>query len=116
MNFSRFSKEKLLPILVNRTVVFFLLMCFLAFFLYVAGTVQGFTDSTQLILLKLYTFFGIILAAAAAFGAILNLGRVITTKKGRYLLRGAVYVFLVIFATATVLAAIAIVAISGGEQ
>lgn len=115
LDFFRSSKEKLLPILINRTTIFFFVMCLFTLFLYVAGTVQEFTDSTQLSLLRIYTVLGIFLTAAAASGIILDLGRFIKTKKGRYVLRAGGYALLVIFAAVTVLMVVAIVAISGGE-
>ena len=113
MDFSRFTEEKLLPILVNRAVIFFFIMCLLALFLYAAGTVQEFTDSTQLTLLRLYTVLGIFLTVSSVSGIVLNLGRFIKTKKGRYFLRAGGYIFLVLFGAVTVLAAMAIVAVSG---
>jgi len=115
MDFSRFSREKFLPILVNRTVLFFFLMCLLALFLYLAGTFQGFIDSTQINLLKVYSALGIFLALTSVSGVIMDLGRMIQTGKVGYLLRAGGYLLLVIFSAATVLAAVAIIAISGGN-
>ena len=115
MELFRFEKEKLLPILVNRTVIFFFLACLLTLFLYAAGTVQGFIDSTQLYLLRLYTVLGVFLTAVSILGTILNIGRFFRVKKARYLIRAGVYVFLVIFGIATVLLAVFIVALSGGN-
>ena len=115
MDFSRSSREKQLPIMINRTVIFFFLMCFFTLFLYMVGSAQEFIDSTQLLLLRLYTIFGIFLAFTAASGMILDLGRFIRTKKTRYLLRAGGYVVLVIFGTLTVLLIMAILAISGRD-
>ena len=115
MDSSRFSREKLLPILVNRATIFFLLMCLLALFLYLAGTFQEFIDSTQITLLKVYSVFGIFLTASSVSGVVISLGRMIMTKKVDYLLRAGGYLVSAIFGAATVLAAIAIIAISSGN-
>ena len=82
--------------------------------LYVAGTIQGFIDSTQLFLLKLYEAFGIILIAASFCGVVFDIERCIKLKKGRYLFRAGGYLLLVIFGVATVFTVIAIIAISEG--
>ena len=115
MDFSRFSREKLLPILVNRTVIFFFLMCLLTLFLYLAGTFQEFIDSTQINLLKVYSVLGILLTSTSAFGVILDISRMIGTKKAGYLLRAGGYLVLALFGVITVLIAIAIIAISRGN-
>ena len=115
MDISHFSREKLLPILVNRTVIFFFLMCLLALFLYLAGTFQEFIDTTQITLLKVYSTLGIFLTATSISGLIIGLGRMITTKKAGYLLRASGYLALALFGTVTVLIAIAIISISGGN-
>ena len=115
MGTSHFSREKLLPILVNRTVIFFFLVCLLTMFLYLAGTFQEFIDSTQISLLKTYSILGIFLTATSAFGVILDISRLIKTKKAGFFLRAGGYLFLMLFGTVTVLAAIAIITISGGN-
>jgi hypothetical protein len=115
MGFLRFDKEKLLPILISRTVIFFFLMCLLTLLLFAAGTVQGFVDSTLLLLLKLYVILGIFLSFASISGFILGLGRFLKNKKVRYLLRTIAYFFLALFAAITVLAVIFIITVSGGN-
>jgi hypothetical protein len=115
MGFPRFSKEKLLPILINRTALFFFIMCILTLFLYVAGTVREFTDSTQFTLLALYSVLGIFLTITSISGIILDLIRFISSRKSRYFFRAGGYLFLVIFGAATVLAVIAILVLSGGD-
>ena len=109
------QKEKLLPILVSRTVLFFFIMCLFTVFLYVAGTVQGFVDSTQFGLLRLYIVLGLFLAAVSACGMFLDLGRLFKQKKMRYLPRAAGYLLLTLFALATVLATLFIITISDGN-
>jgi len=116
MVFTRFSKEKILPILINRAVLFLLIMCLLILFLYFAGTIQDFMDSTQFLLLNLYYVLGIFLTLTSFGGVILDLGRFLKAKKLRYLLRAGGYLSLVIFGTITVFFITAIIAISGGNR
>ena len=115
MFFPRNLKEKLLPIMVNRTAVFFFLMCLLTLFLYVVGTVQDFIDSTQLALLRFYVVLGIFLTIASVYGIAVDLERFLKSKKHRYLLRAGGYLLLVIFGVATVLAVMFIITVSGGN-
>jgi hypothetical protein len=115
MGFSRSPKEKLLPILINRTALFFFIMSILTLFFYVAGTFQEFTDSTQFALLALYSILGSFLTITSISGIILDLTRFIATKKSRYFFRSGGYLFLVIFGSVTVLAVMAILALSGVE-
>jgi hypothetical protein len=112
---TRFSKERLLHILINRTALFFFVMCVLTLFLYVAGTVQEFTDATQFALLTLYSVLGIFLTITSISGIILDMTRFIGAKKGRYFFRAGGYLFLVVFGGVTVIAVMAILALSGGE-
>ena len=111
-----FSKEKLLLILVNRLVVLFFLMCVFTIFLYAAGTVQGFIDTTQLSLLSFYVFMGIFLILAAILGTILESRRFFKSKKMRYLFRAAGYIIAMFLSAASVLAAMFIITISGGNN
>ena len=115
MVFSQYLKEKLLPILISRTVFFFLLMSLFTLFLYVAGTIQGFVDSTQLALLKVTVVLGIFITVISAYGTLLDLRRLFKLRKTRYLLRAGGYTLLVIFGVATVLAALFIITVSGGN-
>ena len=115
MNFWKIPGERLIPLFVNRTVIFFFIMCVLTLFLYAAGTVQEFIDSTQLTLLNLYSVFGIILTVTAAFGVIMDLYRFTRAKKSRYIFRAGGYLLLVVFGVATVFAITVIITISGGS-
>jgi len=110
-----YLKEKLLPIMANRTVIFFFVMCLLTIFLYAAGTIQGFIDSTQFALIRLYVVLGIFLTVCSGCGMFLNLGLLFRFKKTRYLLGAGLYILLVIFGAATVLLAMFIIAISEGN-
>jgi len=115
MGLTRFSKERLLPMLINRTALFFFIMSVLTLFLYAAGTVQEFTDATQSALLALYSVLGIFLTITSVSGIILDVTRFIGAKKGRYFFRAGGYLFLVIYGAVTVMAVMAILALSGGE-
>ena len=90
-------------------------MCLLTIFLYAAGTAQGFTDSTQFALLRLYIVLGIFLTVTSSCGMFLDFGRLFKLRKIRYLLRASRYIVLMIFAVGTVLVAMFILAISEGN-
>ncbi|MCL2374411.1 MAG: hypothetical protein FWC65_04130 [Treponema sp.] len=115
MSFPLYLKEKILPILASRTVIFFFGMCLLTIFLYAAGTAQGFIDSTQFMLIRLYVVLGIFLAATSACGMFLDFGRLFRQKKIRYLFRAGGYMILMLFGAVTVLAAMFILALSEGN-
>jgi len=101
--------------LASRTVIFFFVMCILTIFLYAAGTVQGFVDSTQFALLRLYVVLGIFLTASSGYGMLIDFGRLFRFRKIRYLLRAGGYMLLVIFGSVTVLAALFIITMSEGN-
>jgi len=115
MIFSRLSKDKLLYILVNRTVIFFFIMCLLTLSLYAAGTHQGFVDSTQLFLLRLYENLAIFLMVTSFCGIVLDIQRGTRTKRKRYFFRAGGYLILVVFSIFTVLLVMAIAALSIGR-
>ena len=114
MIFSRFSNDKLPYMLVNRSVIFLFSCCLLTLFLYAAGTVQTFMDSTQLFLLALYEVLGLLLFLGSAWGIVFDLYRFFKEKKQRYLLRAGGYLLLAAFSIVTVLMVMAITAFSGG--
>ena len=116
MYFSGNFKEKLLPILVSRTVIFFFVVCLLVLFLYAAGTIQGFIDSTQLALLNVYVVLGIFLTIASVGGIIIGLSRFFRIRKIRYLFRAGGYMFLMIFGSITVLAVMFIITVASGNS
>ncbi|MCL2007986.1 MAG: hypothetical protein FWG77_07860 [Treponema sp.] len=108
-------KERILPILINRTSISFFIICLFTLFLYAAGTAQGFIDSTQFTLLSFYVIAGIFLGFSALAGFIINMGRLIKNKKKSYFFRACGYLFLVIFSIITILIVMAILAISEGN-
>ncbi|MCL2094342.1 MAG: hypothetical protein FWH12_09160 [Treponema sp.] len=107
--------HKLLPILVNRTVIFFFLMCLFTLFLYLAGTSQGFIDSTQLSLLRVYAVLGIFLITGSICGIIIDLKRLIQQKRTRYLLGAGAYLFLSFFGIITLMMVMLIITVSMGN-
>ena len=115
MYFPSNLKAKLLPILISRTVIFFFVLCLLTLFLYAAGTVQGFIDSTQLTLLSVYVVLGIFLTIASIGGVIVNLGRYFKNRKVRYIFRAGGYMLLMIFGVITVLAVLFIITVASGN-
>ena len=115
MVFPRFNREKLLPIMINRTAIFLFIMCILTLYLYAIGTSQDFIDTTQLSLLRLYVVFAIFLATTSSCGIILNIVRFLAQKKIRYLLRAAGYLLLVLYGTATLLTVMFIFTLSSGS-
>ena len=116
MYFPSNLKVKLFPILVSRTVIFFFVLCLLTLFLYAAGTVQGFIDSTQLTLLSVYVVLGIFLTIASIGGVIVNLGRYFKNRKVRYVFRAGGYMLLIIFGAISVLAVLFIITVASGNS
>ena len=104
------------PILVNRTVIFFFLMCLLVLFLYGVGTIQGFVDSTQLALLFVYVAMGIFLTIASIGGIVIEARRFFKIRKIRYFFRAGGYMFLMIFGSITVLAIMFIISVASGNS
>ena len=116
MNFPKYLKEKLFPILINRVAVFFFIMCLLTLFLYAIGTRQGFVDSTQFGLIRLYVVLGIFLVAISVCASVINIVRFVTAgKKVRYLLRAGAYLLLTVFGAVSVLVVLFILTLSKGN-
>jgi hypothetical protein len=107
--------RRILPILVSRAVFFFFLMCFLTVFLYAIGTVQGFMDSTQIMLLKIAAPLGLFLAAGAVYGIVLDFILFFGLKKIRFLGGAGLYLVMGIFGAVTALGAFFITAAAGGN-
>ncbi|GHV81527.1 hypothetical protein AGMMS49991_00850 [Spirochaetia bacterium] len=91
-------------------------MCFLAVFLYGVGTRQQFTEPTQVLLLKIIGFTGIVLAFCALYGIILNIGFFF---RGGGFLRVSylwLYIAAVILGLVAASAAFFIIALTGGNS
>jgi len=115
MDFSRFSKEKLLPILIKRAVILFFILCLFTLILYATGIIREFADSTQLSILSFYVIPGIFLAVTSIAGMILTLKWLIKIRKFRYLLGFLAYLFLTVFSTISVLAVKFILTLTAGN-
>jgi len=115
MNLSKLRIDRLLPVLINRTVIFFFLMCLLTLILYAAGTTQNFIDSTLLALLQFYQVIGTFLITSSFFGVIMELSRAIRLKRGGYVLRAGAYFLLMIFGIVSMLLVLFIITISQGN-
>ena len=108
-------KGRLFPVLVNRAVIFFFIMSLMTFFLYIIGTIQGFVDSTQLLLLRLLVILALCLIVSSVFGLVLNVMRFSKQKKLRYLIRAGCYFLLILFGVITALIILFIFTLSTGN-
>ena len=113
-NSTNYRKEKRLLIFVNRLVIFFFSLNLFSLLLYAAGTVQGFTDTTQHSLLSFSAVMGLLLALACLVSIAVEISRFIKSKRLRYIFRGVIYILLLIFGIASVFAATLIMTISKG--
>ncbi|MCL2070571.1 MAG: hypothetical protein FWH19_06270 [Treponema sp.] len=109
-----YGREKRLPILTNRLVIFFFCLCLFGLLLYAAGTGQGFADATQYYLLSFYLILGLLLALASALAMVVEMRRFIISRKLRYFLRAGIYLLLLGFGAASFFLAMFIVTISRG--
>jgi hypothetical protein len=115
MRISRPEKKTVIEILVKRTVIFFLGMCFLTIFLYGVGTAQGFMDITQLLILRLIIIFGLFLGVGSVYGIFLTLWLSRKGLKIRYIGGIGGYLFLGLFGILAALIAVFIVVTAGGN-
>jgi len=115
MIFSRYTKEKLFPLLVNRTVIILFVISLFTTTLYVTGIVRESMDSTQLSLLRLSSVLGIFLITTSICGIVLDFRRFLKTKITQHLFGACGYLALVFFGIVTVLAAMFIITVSGGN-
>ena len=111
----KFPGMRILPAIVSRTVIFLFFMCLLTIFLYVAGTNQGFIDSTQFAFLNIYLVLGIFLTLSSLLGLFLNLEQFVRFRRLNNITRAGGYIILIIFGSVTVLAAMFIITMSSGN-
>jgi hypothetical protein len=107
--------NELFPVLLNRTVLFFLTMSLIDLFLYSIGTIQGFTDSTQLFLLRLGAILSILLALSAFYGVVLDLFLFFYRKKIRFICGAWVYALFGLLGGLAAAASGFIISLSGGN-
>ncbi|MDR2759762.1 MAG: hypothetical protein LBB78_10335 [Spirochaetaceae bacterium] len=115
MGISRPKKKPILAILVKRTVFFFFTMCIFTVFLYGIGTIQGFMDTTQQIMLRLAIIMGFSLAVGSIYGILLDLWFIFLQGKYRFFWGIGGYIGMGVFGAVIAALATFIVAISGGN-
>jgi hypothetical protein len=107
--------NRLFTVLVNRTVLFFLVMCLISLFLYVIGTVQGFMDDTQLFLLRLGVALSVLLVLSSVSGLMLELILFFRRRRLRFVLGAGLYFLLGIVGALIAAAAGFIISASRGN-
>jgi hypothetical protein len=105
----------LIALLLKRLAVFAFVLCLFCVFLYILGTGQGFTDLTQLFLLRLARETGLFLSFAAVLGLFLNLGLLILRRNLLYLPGMGGYAALLLFGGGTAALSAFIAAVAGGN-
>jgi hypothetical protein len=108
-------KKSILVILVKRAVFFFFTMCIFTVFLYGIGTIQGFMDITQQIMLHLAIILGFSLAVGSIYGILLDLWFVFYEKNRRFLGGIGGYIGMGLFGAVIATAATFIVVVSRGN-
>jgi hypothetical protein len=94
---------------------FFLFLCLFSLFLYAAGTRQGFTDKTQLFLLRLSLSLALVLSVCSVCGIGFCLPRMFRGFHFRYILITGAYLCLGVFGAAVSLVVSFIIAAAGGN-
>ncbi|MDR2631564.1 MAG: hypothetical protein LBC60_11645 [Spirochaetaceae bacterium] len=113
---SRPKKKPILAILVKRTVFFFFTMCIFTVFLYGIGTIQGFMDTTQHVLLRLSIILGFSLAVGSIYGILLDLWFIFRQGKRRFFWGIGGYIGMGMLGAAIAALATFIVVVSGGNR
>jgi hypothetical protein len=115
MKIPKLPDSRLFSVLVNRTVLFFLVMCLINFFLYIIGTVQGFMDDTQFLLLRLGVLLGILLTLSSFYGFVLNLVLFFHRKRPRFIRGACLHAFLGVLGGIITVSTGFIISVSGGN-
>jgi hypothetical protein len=116
MRFTRPEKKTLVSILIKRGAVFLAVLLLLTVFLYIIGTIQGFTDQTQLLLLDFSLMGGLSLAAASIYGLISSLWLILRGPNRRPFFWAGAYIVLGVFGMViTALAAFILVLAEGNS-
>ncbi|MDR0624192.1 MAG: hypothetical protein LBG10_07155 [Treponema sp.] len=95
--------------------LFFLFFCFFSLFLYTAGTRQGFTDKTQIFLLRLSLNLGLMLSICSVCGIGGCIPGVVRGPRLRHILTAGAYLCLGVFGVAVSLVVSFIIAAAGGN-
>ena len=105
-----------LRVFVSRWVILLFLLCLFVIFLYIAGSSQGFLDSTQHFILNLVSILGIFLVTGALFGFFYSLFLFFKRAfRSRHLFGALFYLFITILGAAASLSAMTIITASGGN-
>ncbi|MDR3167513.1 MAG: hypothetical protein LBT93_06180 [Treponema sp.] len=115
MGIFRPQKKSILVLLVKRTVFFFFTMCVFTVFLYGIGTIQGFMDATQQIMLRLSIILGFSLAVGSIYGILLDLWVVLYERNHRFFWGIGGYMGMGLFGVAIAAVATFIVVVSRGN-
>jgi hypothetical protein len=116
MRIARPEKKNIAAILVKRGVIFLAAMLMLTVFLYAIGTIQGFTDQTQLLLLGLSLAEGLSLAAGSIYGIIFNLWFILRGGASRLLWGTGAYIALGLFGVLVTALSAFILVLAGGNS
>ena len=108
-------KEEILPIMVNRMILLFFVLCLIALYLYISGTRNEFLDSIQFIFLRIYLTVGLLLALSSLCGFFIDIYYFCKRKKFNYLLKACLYMLLAVFGSVTVAAVMFIITLSSGN-
>jgi hypothetical protein len=112
---SRPKRKSILVILVKRTVLFFFTLCIFTVFLYGIGTIQGFMDTTQQLMLHLAIILGFSLAVGSIYGILLDFWFIFHEKKRSFFWGIGGYISMGLFGALIAAAATFIVTISRGN-
>lgn len=108
-----------MPVLVDmiqRGVLFLLILLGLTVFLYGLGTVQDFMDATQLLLLHITVVLGLSLGISSLYGIALNIYVAIRRKRFRFLRSLIFYMAAAFSGMVLALAAVFILTLAAGNQ
>jgi hypothetical protein len=115
MNISREGKKPLILILIDGAIHFSFGCCFLAVFLYAAGTWQGFTDRTQLLAIRVGISAGVFLLGFSVNGIAARIWFLVYHRSPIYLRGMAVCLVLGAAGAALAVAGALIFAAAGGN-
>jgi hypothetical protein len=90
-------------------------MCIFTVFLYGIGTIQGFMNTTQQVMLRLAIILGFSLAVGSVYGIFLDFWFVFSQGKSRFLWGVGGYICMGLLGTIIAVVATFIVVISGGN-
>jgi hypothetical protein len=115
MTISRKEKKPVILTLIDKALALSFGCCFLAVFLYAAGTRQGITDRTQLLAIRAGVIAGLFLAGFSLYGIAARIWFLVRRRSPVYL--GGLMVCLIsaVFGAAVAVAGTFIVTMAGGN-